>query len=260
MDAGEERTRYFIVTPGRTGSTLLCVVLADSGADFGMAVPESWESGTGEMEHPELRAAVRHFAKAYRISSDKPVLFPTRYVWDLYRHLAKRRLARALRAARFAKAESLDLAVQPAFKLGYFPRVILNYRRFEPHALSRFQRRGHSSIEELIRYYDRVCRNGLLLLHLYGGCVVSYEELTDPSETGWASALAEVTGLEASSLLAARARRLKSHGEPEPVYPLMAPSCEATFRELEKLRGRAIAPSSQALRSWERKLGKPTAC
>ena len=43
-------SKYFIVTVGRTGSSLLCAVLADASADFGMKAPEDWDPRRGVME------------------------------------------------------------------------------------------------------------------------------------------------------------------------------------------------------------------
>ena len=49
MDYREQK-RFFIVNPGRTGSTLLAAILADAGADFCFETPESWDPTTGDTE------------------------------------------------------------------------------------------------------------------------------------------------------------------------------------------------------------------
>jgi hypothetical protein len=251
----EPRLRVFIVNPGRVGSSLLSVVMADAGADFGMPVPEDWHPGLGEMEHPLMTAATEHFNRAHEICPDKPVRRLDRWRWDLERHRAKTRLKAALPQARFFKADHLDLAVRPALQAGYLPRIVLNYRRFGDHAQSLYLRRGHLTVEHLARRYERICANGLMLLHLFGGCAIEYEELADPTETAWATALAESTGLGHDRLLGARQSRVapRPRAEAAEAPPVLAPRLERLYEEMRRYSGRAVEPSGPALRNWQRR-------
>ncbi|HXP76426.1 MAG TPA: hypothetical protein VN823_19960 [Stellaceae bacterium] len=253
-----ERRRVFILSSGRSGSTLLASILADAGAEFAMRTPEQWDPGTGALEHPELHRMAAWMGYAYDLSADRPGIGPRRYLWDFYRSMGKSRLRSLLRVARYIKGEGADFAVQPAFKMGYFPTIIVSYRRFEAFATSSGLMRGHSNLETLVKYYNRVNRNALLLLRMFGGCVVSYEPLSDVHDTSWAHPLATATGLQADALIAARNRRLRGSARRDEPQPLDATTSE-TFASLDALRGLAIPPSAQALRSWRGKTSQPQA-
>ncbi len=220
-----------------------------------MRTPAEWDPGTGDLEHPELHRMAAWMGYAYDLAADRPGIGPRRYLWDFYRSMGKSRLRRLLREARFIKGEGADFAVQPAFKMGYFPTIIANYRRFEAFAISSGLMRGHSNIETLVKYYNRVNRNALLFLRMFGGCVVSYEPLSDLDDTSWANPLASATGLSADQLIAARNRRLRGSARRDDPQPLDASTAE-TFASLDALRGLAIPPSEPALRSWRAKTGR----
>jgi hypothetical protein len=112
--------------------------------------------------------------------------------------------------------------------------------------------RGHSNLETLVRYYNRVNRNALLLLRMFGGCVVGYEPLSDTRDTSWADPLATATGLPADQLIAARNRRHRGPARRDELQPLDASTAE-TFESLDVLHGLAFPPSEPALRSWRGK-------
>lgn len=255
----QERRRFFIVNPGRTGSTLLAAILADAGANFCFETPESWDPTTGGMEHEEIRAACYHFRKAYEISQGRPSFALTKYLWDIHRHYGKKHLKAVLDKAHYVKADNLDLAVQPAFQLGFFPCVILNFRNFEDHARSASVRSGHATVAPLVHYYNRVIRNGMLMLHLYGGCAVGYEELVDPARTEWVSAVSQVTGLPREALLTSHVKRVSIRTEVPPECPAIDTAAAASFSAAQQVAGRAIEPSPQALQHWHRKWRQPVA-
>lgn len=247
-----QHVRVFILSSGRSGSTLLAAILADAGADFGMQVPERWDPGTGDLEHAELHRMGRWMQYAYEVSPDRPGLGVGRCLWAFYRSMGKARLLRLLRAARYIKGEGADFAVLPAFKMGYFPTVVVSYRRFDEVAVSSGLMSGHSNLESLAKYYNRVYRNALLSLHIFGGCVVSHEQLTGAADTSWAVPLATATGLPADRLVSARNRRLKP-SERFAIASSMDASTTETFSKLDAIRGLTIPPSAQALRSWAQK-------
>jgi hypothetical protein len=251
---GEDRRRYFLITPGRTGSTLLASILADAGADFDIQSREEWDTARGGwMEHDEVRLAATHFRLAFERSPSKPISFISRSIWTYHRTLGKKHLRRALREAAYVKAMNLDLAIPFAIKLGYFPQLIINYRPFGAQALSSSQMLMTWSLDALAATFNRTYRNALIQVHAYGGCVVSYADLTDQRRTAWAAALSEITGLSADKLLESRARRSKGDQSPPKEFPVLDEAVGRSVDALDGLSGLALPPSRQALRNWQRK-------
>jgi hypothetical protein len=245
-----DRLRFFIVTAARSGSTLLAAILADAGADFDMAVPRHWDRTSGALEHPHLWRALRHIAAAEKISVGRPPFGMARMRWNAYRSFGKRRLRETLARARFVKLYGAHKLVRLAFKEGFFPVVILSYRRFEDQALSFGMMHAHATWDSLRENYRNVYSNGRLLLNTFGGCVVCYEQLTDLDDRSWAEPLAAITGLSKERLIAARDRRVES---PSPRVEVAWDDDLQTrdiFGALDRLRGRVIPPSTQALRTW----------
>jgi hypothetical protein len=246
-----KQRRYFVVTVGRTGSTLLTAIMADAGADFGMPAPEHWDTARGgAIELPEVRRAADHFRLAFEHRPQRPRMPPARWIWTWHRSVAKRELKRALDKAVFVKAGDLDWVVPHAIKVGYFPSVIISYRPFGPCALSFSQTLSMWPAETMAAEYDRTYRNAVLQMHAYGGCVVSYADVVDRTRTEWATNLSEVTGLSVDALLASRDRRVKSAQREEVEVPILYESAEQTFATVDALSGRAFPPSAQALRNW----------
>jgi hypothetical protein len=242
--------RVFVVTAARTGSTLLAAVLADAGAEFGMPAPRLWDRAGGALEHADLWRALRYFRAAADLSTGRPAFGLARMRWNVYRSLGKKWLRAGLGRARFVKVYGAHDLVRPAFKLGYFPVVILSYRRFEDQALSFGLMHAHASWESLGDNYRHVYRNGLWLLATFGGCVVAYENLTDRADVSWAEPLARATGLPAARLIEARDRRLEEASAPAAVTGA-DPATDEIFAAMQLLRGQAIAPSHQAQRTWQ---------
>ena len=63
-----DNRRFFVVTVGRTGSSLLASILADAGADFGVQSEDKWDSGGGAYELPSLEPVVQQFECINEIS------------------------------------------------------------------------------------------------------------------------------------------------------------------------------------------------
>jgi len=250
-----DRRRFFIVTPGRTGSTLLATILADAGADFSIAARDDWDTARGGwMEHADIRRATHHFRLAFERSPSKPRSLISRIFWTYHRAAGKRYLKRALQRAVYVKALNLDLAIPFAIKLGYFPQLIVNYRPFGAQALSFSQMMINWSADALAASYNRTYRNSLLQIHSYGGCVVGYEDLTDHRHTAWATALSQVTGLPADKLLESRARRSKADLPAQIELPVLDETARQSVAPIHALSGLAVPPSPQALRNWRRKI------
>ena len=242
----DQRTRYFVLTHGGSRSSLLCAILADAGADFGMPAPAETLPGQAAMEHPEITVAAHHYRRANDALAGDFVVSPRLEAkWRRWR--ARRRLRRAMMLASYVKANDLDLVVQPAFKLGYSPRVILSYRRFGP---AMVLGRTHAGPDALARDYLRLYQQGLMLLDAFGGCVVGYESLVkDPDAI--VRALAAVTGLDAARLAQAHARRVRTT-EVADTTPAIYRHPQALFERLQARHGQAVPPSAAVLRRLER--------
>jgi len=254
FNEGTDRRRFFLITPGRTGSTLLATILADAGADFSIDSREEWDTARGGwMEHADIRRATHHFRLAFERSPTKPVWLWSRLLWTYHRTMGKRYLRRALEKAVYLKAVHLDLAIPFAIKLGYFPQAIVNYRPFAEQALSSSQMLMSWSADALAGVYNRTYRNALMQIHSYGGCVVSHADLTDRRRTAWAAALSEVTGLPADKLLESRDRRSKGDQSAPTELPVLDESTRQSVAAIDALSGLALPPSPQALRNWGRK-------
>jgi hypothetical protein len=248
--------RNFIITAGRSGSTLLCSILADAGADFGLPHISGWDPGGGTYEHRLIAQAAKWYRRAHEISPDRP-LPPRKWAWTLVRHQGKHLLRRALRQAEFFKALHLDLAVQPASKLGYFPQIVVSFRAFVPQALSLAKMFSERDAGAQEAEYLRTYRNAMMWLFLYGGCVVDYDDLVDPACNRWITPLAAVTGLPATEL--AYARRARVRQQKFPLRPNGIEYSEATARleaTMRDLCGQLVLPSHIAVRAWNHANGE----
>ncbi len=247
-----EQKRFFIVTPSRTGSTLLAAILADAGAGFCLETPESWDPTVGGMEHEKIRIAVNHFRKAFEISEGKPNSLLKRGMWVIHQHYGKKHLKTILSMADYVKMIGLNLTVFPAYKLGFFPCIILNFREFEEYAESNFIMRGFS-VMQIVDHYNRVIQNGILLLNIFGGCAIDYAELTALDRTEWASALSTVTGLSRQAVLDSRNKRVSGPPTVSSRRPVLDATAAQVWEEARAFSGRVIEPSPQALRAWNQR-------
>ena len=245
----EDERRFFIITASRTGSSLLSAILADAGASFGMEAPQHWNPSGGALEHPDLLRAARYYRRAAAIAPARPRFGIARLRWVAYRSLAKRRLREALAGARFVKLENTHDLIRPAFRLGYFPTIIVNYRAFEDQAVSLGMLHTHATWESLRDRFQSIYGNALWLLNTFGGCAVDYAQLHDQADDSWARALAQTTGLALECLLAARDRRL-DHRHAAAAARAFDPSLGSLFAALQDLRNRSVPPSPPALRAW----------
>ncbi len=242
--------RFVIVTPGRTGSSLLAAILSDAGADFGIGA-DDWDPSVGAFEHPDLIAAVDSFSKARQLGIDPP-LAPKKYLWDVYRHIGKARLKKIVQRVEYLKGPDLDLIVRPMYKLGYFPQVIVNFRAFFGQAQSLYLRRTHLGFEALHERYCRIASDAFLQITTFGGCVIDYDDIDDPANDDWMGNLAALTGLDADRLRQARKARVKPRAREEPGYEM---DCRASrlYADLQGLKGTVFQPSRVALRHFTKR-------
>ena len=242
--------RYVIVTPGRTGSSLLASILSDAGADFGISA-EHWSASEGAFEHPDLIAAADSFSKARQLGVSRP-LAPKKYLWDIYRHRGKARLKRIVRRVEYLKGPDLDLVVRPLFNLGYFPQVMVNFRAFFGQAQSLYMRSAHHGFEALHERYCRIASDALLQLTTFGGCVIDYDDIVDPANDDWIANVSALTGLAADRLRDARKARVKPRAEEAPGYEM---DCRASrlYADLQGLKGTVFQPTRAALRHFTKR-------
>ena len=211
-----------------------------------MQAPRVWDPRRGIMENETMRVATHHYRRAYEIDQGRRYKLSPELEAKWRRALGRRRLRQALSEADFFKIGDLDLVVQPSFKLGYLPRLILSYRQFEPTAMSLIVGRKHVGPDALEADYIRLYRQGLMLLRCFGGCVVAYTDLHLDS-AAW-GCLASVTGLQEPDL--ARAVGARSADVPaNENTAVLYPQAQAVFEQLESLRGQLIEPSRQVQRA-----------
>lgn len=240
--------RFLIITVGRSGSSLLSAVLADSGADFGLNTPTQWDPRRGEMEGRAIKLAAHNYRRAYDISLGRKYLFSPAIETKLRLSRAKKYLKIALQDSRYLKIGDLDLVVQPTFKLGYKPTVILSYRQLELNLPSLLVGRTHVGPDQLAQEYVRIYRQGITLLKTFGGCTVAYNELQDPMSTAWSDALAATTQLDQATLVESRKTRLKGSIDSTD-ETVIYPHAYALFKQMQALSGVRVASSRQVSRS-----------
>lgn len=246
MSPGSDRRRCFVLTVGRSGSSLLCATMAGAGADFGLPAPTLADPDRGELEHPAMIAAAREYRRALDALHGGFLLSPRlEAAWR--RRRGRRLLRRALALARYFKIGDLDLVVQPAFKLGWEPRVVLSYRRFDATVASLVAGRTYAGPDALAADYVRVYRQGLALMDTFGGCVVGYEDLIGDAAVAL-RALAAVTGLDVARLEAARDRFLRRTEVPQAPRRLPYPEVEAVYECLQARRGEPVLEPSAPVR------------
>lgn len=246
--------RYFILTMGRSGSSLLSRILTDAGADFAGKSAVDWTPLAGAFESNKTDKTAFLFSQAHHFYNNfrHALLYKCwhKKIATYKRNSARRRLRAQLAQSHFFKqTENLHFAVRPAADLGYWPTIILNYRDFRGWLGSLYPGSKYDTIESLTTRYCSILRNSLALLDLFGGCVVSYDELMDPNETRWAEALGAVTQISPDALLESRKERHKSSGTKT---SLTAVSNEAQALEAmaQARQGVAIPPSEAALKRW----------
>ncbi len=230
--------RYLIVGTGRSGSSLLAAILADCGADFGLPQRTEWDRVKGAFEHSGLHKAYAWQTRANKLSN---AIIPDYFGRNYFNKKCERVLAETIRCTRYAKSSKLVWLVYRFKALGYTPKVIIQYRRFEGYAASRYLKFGWS-MSKTIQEYTDVYETALLQLHLFGGCVVSYEDVNDMQQEKWASALSLITGINKEKLLTARTKIVNPKST-EIEIPTIDQRVNRLHSELEKLKGVAFGDS-----------------
>lgn len=224
---------YLIVGSPRTGTSLICSVLSDAGADFGVS-SESWSRTGGAFEHPIL---INSYKYLKRIVSYKK--FSDSLARKIENKLSKR-IKELFDQVTFAKYPPLSHMLPYYIKKeGYDITVIIAYRKFEDYAMSMLIK-NPGTIQKLKEDYIDMYQTALILLNIYGGCAIAYDEITSESESEWIQALANTTGLSSDKLASARSDRNRKSIKGENKFSLHDPQCDLIYGELNKYKGRTI--------------------
>lgn len=190
----ENNLRYFIVTPGRTGSSLLCAILADAGANFGLPVPSMWPHDEGALEHPVAEKAERLLRRIELFGNEPWIGWIRRGA----RERLKKRFAIAMNtlwsSADYVKIGATYKLVPPTVGLGFQPRIILNIREYRACASSLCRLHAHRHMPDQVReLYRAALYNGLVSLCVHGGVVIDFDDLRQTSD--WIGPLSHLTEL-----------------------------------------------------------------
>jgi len=235
---------FIVVGSPRTGTSLMCAVLSDAGADFGVS-SESWNRTGGAFEHPILVSSYKYLK---RITFFKQ--FSDTAAKRIEKKLSKN-IHELFEQVNFAKFPPLSHMLPYYIKKeGYDVTVILAYRKFEDYALSMLIK-NPGSVKKLKEDYIDMYQTGLILLNIHGGCAISYEEITNESETGWIDALAAATDLEKAKIEEARATRNRKKIESVNSFNLHDPQCDSIYTELSKYRGKAVLKNRSKITKHE---------
>lgn len=231
----EEAVKHLIVGTGRCGSSLLCAILADAGANFAMSARSEWDRKAGAFEHPVLQQAGRHVMAMRALEEHKQGSDWAAFKFRMHRSRMKKKLRTVLENADFLKCIDLIWMAHTIGRLGVDPRIILIYRAPEQTVLSQYKAFDWSH-EYSERNYVNVYRTGLAALHAYGGCAIDYDELINAGETAWVKPLARITGLTEKSLLKARKSRADKIPGQTRMAPLSGPAAD-TYAALKTCKG-----------------------
>lgn len=228
-----EKKVFIVVGSPRTGTSLMCAVLSDAGADFGVS-SESWNRTGGAFEHPLLVSSYKYL---------KRIVFFKKFSDSMVKRIEKK-LSKNIQEL----FEQVDIAKFPPLshmlpyyikKEGYDVTVILAYRRFEDFALSMLIK-NPSTVKKLKDDYIDMYQTGLVLLNIHGGCAISYDEITNESETQWIDALASATNFDRDKIAEARENRNRKKIEGVNKFNLQDPQCDSIYSELNKYKGKTV--------------------
>lgn len=229
--------RYLIVCTGRDGSTLLAAILSASGANFGMPEKRDWNPRAGAYESWTAAKAYAHYNRFIDLNEAGYLSRWVRLKRRYHRLWAKVLLKYHLSRASFTKIGAAHRFPQLVRLLGYQPVIVLLYRDYKNQFASAFVRKPYSYSELADKYFNTMA-TGLISLSIYGGCILRYEEIIDPSATDWAARLGQVCDIAPEQLLSARSRLLKDEGKREEAnsHILADPRLDALLIQLEDLR------------------------
>lgn len=233
-----ELARYFIVTHGRSGSSLLAAILDGAGANFGSANDRGGDTESDHWESHRIERAIRCAEEANQYFS--PAMSGLRRAaYRFWRSRAKSLLKAELKRTAYSK-NRWNTAILPLVeKLGYRPVLIVSYRHPGEIALSDM-RQLKTTPSALFPAMMRTFVDALYALERYGGVVIDHSELIDPVEEKWADALAEVTGFSARALLKSRKALLRPRPPHEESGVWLPGELRGVAQNLSSLRNKPL--------------------
>lgn len=229
---------YIVLSTGRCGSSLLSSILAKSGANFGMPDNIEWDERLGAYEASEVGKAEGHYQRSLELRQQSFLSRTTMWKRKYHRYRARKKLDSILSRVDYIKSGSAAIPLLAA-KLGYTPSIILLYRSFQRQAFSTYQRHGTAYPVIRDRYYSKNS-SALLSLYMYGGCVISFEQITSPENSLWATSLGELTGIKTEHLLKVRDESIRIKTERNGPTLITTPDIDQLSEQLGSLSGRLI--------------------
>ena len=233
--------RHFIVTHGRSGSSLLAALLDDCGADFGSASSHGGDTFKQHWESRTLERAIRCANNANRLF--EPAMDGGRRIaYRFWRSRAKHHLRGGLKRTPYSKNRWNTTILPLVEQLGWRPVLIISYRAPAEVAMSDMLQLKNAA-STFLPMIMKVYVDSLYSLQRYGGVVIDHSELIDPRSEGWAHGLSAITGFAPSRLLDAR-NRLLQPARPRPAPNVwVPPELESIAAMLGDRRNRPLAPS-----------------
>lgn len=240
--------KFFILSAGRTGSSLLAACMADAGANFGMAEGD-WDRNAGAMEHPGIHAVVDPYLRAMSWSENTPPMGCGKFQWKRWRKQSKQVAKSLFGTVDYFKLPGIaDVLAEIALRHGYEVVPIINTRPFAE-TVNGMMANNDIPFRQLADVYCRTYENALVWLHRFGGCVVDYTDLMSESAVTWAKDIEAVTGLDARTILDARSKRMKPARNSD-AFPLSDPRAVVIYETITN--SRRADRSSNAYRSQAR--------
>ena len=195
--------KYLVAGGKRTGTTLLCAILANAGADFGFPRDREWFRGSGDYEHDIMIDNYKYLKRA-RMAQPVSDSFAARQQRKIEANMKE-----LLSQVDYIKYPPLSQYLPIHMKrAGFDVRLLITIRHFNTFALSAVAKSG-GAFSELKDIYLDTYKTNLLNLYLYGGCAVLYEDIVDHEKTDWSERVSQVTGIAAAELLKARDELIK---------------------------------------------------
>jgi len=207
----DKNSKILIVGTGRSGSSLLSAIIADSDHSFGMEKAESWDKVKGAFEHKNLHLAYRNYSRSDKISKS---LLPS-FFSSFFRRKGDKYLKMLLDNVTACKSSKLVWMIQRIHHLGYNPKIIVQYRKFQDYSRSRYLKFGWS-MNRMLDEYCNVYSTSLLMLGVFEGVAVNYESILDKNNKDWAEDISKITGIDVKRLLDSRDRIVQRDKDSKP--------------------------------------------
>lgn len=167
-------SKYFILSPGRSGSSVFCAVLYKLRFNFGFSTTDSWDHKSGSYEHPTLHKSFAYFHR-YKYFQQIPGLgFIAKFFYNRASFILNKLL---LRSDVFKSSKLLWLL--PFFiNSDYNLKLIFVIRDFESYSKSRFFRFGQD-FDIIEDNYIRSYKHMIFLSTIYDSLILDFSDLVN---------------------------------------------------------------------------------